>query len=106
MGCSPLPLNPNAARVELVHQVDPSCQYLGDVVGSQGNFFTGSYTTDANLEIGAINDIKNKAAQLGANKILLLDNHPGISAENRGSTQTNMTYAGGAYLCAKPNSPR
>lgn len=29
------------------------CKWLGDVTGSQGDSFTGQYTTNANLESGA-----------------------------------------------------
>ncbi|WZB73779.1 DUF4156 domain-containing protein [Achromobacter insuavis] len=41
------------------------CAFLGDVTGSQGNFLAGAITSNADLETGARNDLKNRAAALG-----------------------------------------
>ena len=43
------------------------CRFLGDVTATQGNAFTGPFTSNENLETGARNDLKNKAAALDGN---------------------------------------
>jgi hypothetical protein len=83
--------------------VPQGCKYLGQVIGNQGNFFTGSYTSNKNLEQGAINDLKNQASQLGANYVQLITdragNTGGMNAGTGGLSETNVTYTGNAYKC-------
>lgn len=105
--CSPIPVQPGAERVRIVTNEPTGCQYLGDVTGSQGDFFTGGWTSNANLETGARNDLKNQAARLGGNTIQLLTTRAGqtgsmgISQGSGGgsSAQTNVTYVGTVYRC-------
>jgi hypothetical protein len=80
-------------------------------VGNQGNFFTGNYTSNRNLEEGAMNDLRNKASKLGANYIQLVTNRAGVTGSmsgsfdkhggfmSGGSAQTNVTNLGNAYHC-------
>ncbi len=110
--CASIPLDPQAARIIATPNPAPKgCKYLGQVVGNQGNFFTGSYTSNRNLEEGAMNDLKNKASQLGANYIQLVTNRAGVTGSMGGSfdrhggfisgssEQTNVTNLGNAYRC-------
>ena len=108
-GCSAIPLDPEAQKIVVSpNQVPVGCKYLGQVVGNQGNFFSGEYTSNKNLEIGAMNDIKNKAAKLGANYVQLITNRAGSTGSISGSSsgfgggasQTNVTNLGNAYHCA------
>ena len=63
--CSANSLQHGAEGVRVTHnEPDTSCTYLGDVTGSQGNFFTGGWTSNSNLETGARNDLKNKASSI------------------------------------------
>ncbi len=107
-GCAATPMEPNANRIIASPNPAPkSCKYIGQVVGNQGNFFTGGYTSNRNLEEGAMNDMKNKAARLGANYIQLITNRAGntgaMSGSNGmfsgGSAETNVTNLGNAYAC-------
>ncbi|CEG58556.1 DUF4156 domain-containing protein [Legionella fallonii] len=111
-GCASIPLDPQAARIVATPNPAPKgCKYLGQVVGNQGNFFTGSYTSNRNLEEGAMHDLKNKASQLGANYIQLITNRAGVTGSMGGSfdrhggfisgssEQTNVTNLGNAYRC-------
>ena len=106
-GCSANPLNPAAQKVRIVTTEPTGCEYLGEVTGNQGNFFTGGWTSNADLETGARNDLKNQAAQLGGNTILLLTTRAGQTGSfgvNNGSgggssAQTNVTYVGTVYRC-------
>lgn len=89
------------------------CKFVTQVLGSQGNFFTGAWTSNANLEIGAMNDLKNKAFQAGGNYVQLVTNRAGvtgsgsISSDGQGhvfgggsSEQTNVTSTGNVYRCS------
>lgn len=112
-GCASIPAVPQATRIIASPNPAPkSCKYLGQVVGNQGNFFTGGFTSNRNLEEGAMNDMRNKAAKLGANYIQLVTNRAGVTGSMRGSfgsqggymggnsQQTNVTNLGNAYHCA------
>lgn len=73
--------------------------------GSQGNFFSGAYTSNANLETGARNDLKNKAFNMGGNTIYLVTDRSGQTGSSGryggASRQTNVTLSGGIYNCKK-----
>lgn len=111
-GCASIPADPQAARVIASPNAAPKgCKYVGQVVGNQGNFFTGGFTSNRNLEEGAMNDLRNKAARLGANYIQLVTNRAGVTGSTSGafgnnggfvsggSEQTNVTNLGNAYIC-------
>ena len=103
-GCAATPLEPGAELVRVTH-VEPNgeCKWLGDVTGSQGNSVTGAYTTNANLETGARNDLKNKAAGLGGNLVVLITERPGLTGdfglEGGPVHQTSVVLTGSVYRC-------
>lgn len=95
-GCASVSLEPQANRVFVSPNPPPKeCHYLGQIVGNQGNFFTGTYTSNKNLEEGAMNDLKNKAHKLGANYVQIVTSRAGGNYQN----QTNVTNVGNAYAC-------
>ena len=102
-GCSAVKLESGAQSVRVVTNEPQGCEYLGEVTGSQGDFFTGAFTSNADLETGARNDMKNQASKLGANTVQLLTNRAGQTGsmgQGSGSMeQTNVTYTGAAYKC-------
>lgn len=107
-GCASIKLDPQATRIVASPNPAPKgCKYLGQVVGNQGNFFTGDWTSNKNLEEGAMNDLKNKANKLGANYIQLITTRAGNTGSMSGfdgnisghMSQTNVTNLGNAYFC-------
>ena len=52
-GCAATKLESGAQQVRIVTTEPQGCEYLGEVTGSQGGFFTGAFTSNANLETGA-----------------------------------------------------
>lgn len=112
-GCSSIVLQPGAERIIASPNKPPKgCKYVGQVVGNQGNFFTGGFTSNRNLEAGAMNDLKNQAVKLGANYIQIVTSRAGVTGSMGGnsfnsqsgylsgsSQQTNVTNLGNAYLC-------
>jgi len=96
--CSAIAVKSGAERVRVTNtEPGRECKFLGDVTGSQGNRFTGGYTSDANLETGARNDLKNKAFDIGGNVVYLLfqrDSQTGVALDRK-----NVTLSGNVYRC-------
>ncbi len=102
--CSSVAVQPQANGVRLTHnEPGKECTFLGDVTGSQGDFFTGAFTSNADLETGARNDLKNKAMNLGGDTIYILTQRAGQTGSYNddfgGSQQTNVTLSGNVYKC-------
>ena len=100
IACSATPLQPGAEKVRLTHNEPVGCKFLGDVVGSQGNAFTGELTSNSTMEIGARNDLKNKAYKLGGNVVYILTQRAGQTGELLYSYQSNVTLSGNVYKCS------
>jgi hypothetical protein len=103
-GCAAAPLNPEAQKVRIVlSEPGKECKFLGDVTGSQGDFFTGAYTSNEHLETGARNALKNKAAAMGGNVVVILTQRAGQTGSygeyGGSSSQTNVTLSGNVYNC-------
>jgi len=96
--CSAISVKPGAELVRVTNR-EPGreCKFLGDVTGSQGNRFTGGYTSDANLETGARNDLKNKAFDIGGNVVYLLFQRDSQTGDVR--DRKNVILSGNVYRC-------
>ncbi len=104
-GCASIALKPGADKVIVSPNKPPrGCKFLGQVSGSQGNFFTGSYTSNRNLEIGAQNDLRNRALDKGGNYVQLITNRAAFSGGagygSGGATQTSVMTMGNVYRCS------
>ncbi|EAA7243131.1 DUF4156 domain-containing protein [Salmonella enterica] len=104
--CSANSLNYGAEQVRVMtSEPGKECRYLGDITGSQGNFFTGGWTSNSNLETGARNDLKNKAYKMGGNTVVLLTQRAGQTGSSwhgsGSSKQTNVTLSGNVYRCPR-----
>lgn len=100
IGCSATQINPQAMGIEIVNEKpDKSkCKFLGEIVGSQGNWFTGDFTSNENLVVGARNEIRNKAYALGGNVVYIQDMKNTNAWGSLGTT--NTTAIGKAYKCS------
>lgn len=98
-GCSATPILVGAEIVELTteHPQRDKCEYLGEVIGSQGNWVTGDFTSNEDLIIGARNELKNRAYLLGANRVYV----EGMANTNAWGSlgTTNSTAIGKAFKC-------
>lgn len=104
--CSSIDLNDNAKGILVSRSAPPKgCEFVTQIAGNQGNFFTGMYTSNENLEVGSMNDLRNKAADQGANYVQLISDRAGVTGSGGGggysSAQTNVTNLGNAYKCPK-----
>ncbi len=97
--CAAITAEPGAKSIAIM-QKEPNldrCRYLGEVAGSQGNWFTGGYTSDKNLLIGARNDLRNETNKLGGNTVHI--QHINNSGRYEASGTSNTTIIGNAYDC-------
>jgi hypothetical protein len=95
--CSAIPVDNGAARIDFVAMTPPHCASLGEIVGTQGNWFTADITPDGSMMLGARNQLRNKANQLGANVVVIEDrNH---SSRGIQGGMYNSSIVGHAYLC-------
>ena len=97
--CAAKTLTPGAEAIELVNERPDlsKCEYLGEIVGSQGNWFTGDFTANEDLVVGARNELRNKAYELGGNVVYIQDLEHSSSSDSLGTT--NVTGIGKVYKC-------
>lgn len=86
-------MNSDASEVHLRldGQFDAAdCQWLGEVTGSEGHWYSYLFFPNDVMVRGALNDVKNRAHQLGANTVYLVQPQDFV---------TSFTVMGNAYLC-------
>jgi Domain of unknown function (DUF4156) len=97
-GCSAISPTREGRSVELVTEKPTgNCKQIGDAIGSQGNWFTGDYTSNKNLLLGARNDLRNQAAERGGNTVWVQNTANTNAWGSRGTT--NTTVLGVVYRC-------
>lgn len=96
MACSAKPMTPGAEKV-LLSNDKPSgdCEFLGEVVGGQGNWWTDDITSTKNVVEGSRNDMRNKAYALGANYVHIQQ----IAQDTSYLGGGKMGMSGNAYRC-------
>lgn len=98
-GCAATSVTPQGAQVELVTERPANCKMLGEVLGSQGNVFSGDFTSDQNLMMGARNDLRNKAAAMGANVVQMQNTLNSTHPYSAGAVKSSIV--GTAFACPK-----
>ena len=95
--CGPVKLHPDNKPVRLIFHNDrlPSidkseCEYLGPIVGSYGRWFTYLFISNKDLTYGSMDDMYNKANEIGANVVYINYNLDFTSS---------VTLLGQAYNC-------
>lgn len=101
LGCAAKSVLPEAQAVEIVNEMPDksNCKFVGEIVGSQGNWLTGDFTSNKNLVIGARNELRNEAYKLGANIVYIQDMKNTNAHGSLGTT--NTTAVGKAYKCVQ-----
>ena len=92
-GCSTSSLLVDASRVVLTwdaNDIQNTCERRGTLIGSQGSWYNYWLISDRDLTQGALNQLRNQAAGLGANTVSLYS-PPDFS--------TSVTLIGNAYYC-------
>ena len=93
--CSHIPLEEKATSVAVYYSLTEktNCDYVGDVIGSDGNIFTYLFMSNIVLTRGALNDIRNKARAMGGDTVIILREMLTYS--------TTTTFVGSVYTCNK-----
>src|SRR5215471_3622041 len=95
-GCMAASLSDEGALVAVSRNPAPAgCAPAGYVTGEGGGTFGGEYISNDDLIGYAMNDLRNKAAERGANYI---QQDPPQLGSGRGTT-TTVTITGTAYRC-------
>jgi len=68
----------------------PDCRYLGEVIGTEGHWYTYIFVSNRRLVQGALNDMYNRANAMGANIVYISDDIQFV---------TSVTFYGQAYDC-------
>lgn len=98
VSCSVIQNMPEAENVRLVFNKEfdqavlrvSDCRYLGNVIGSEGHWYSFIFISNSDLTEGALNDMRNDAYRMGAN-IVYVDGDIGFG--------TSVTFYGQAYHC-------
>jgi len=97
--CSIIQENPDNKEVRLVFYNEinlvkgnnqPHCRYLGTLVSSEGHWYSYLFISNTAMTTGAINDMYNKANEIGANVVYI---------NNNIDFTTSVTLLGQAYQC-------
>lgn len=102
VGCAAAPLEQPAAANVIITRNAPSddCVYVGEVLGSQGNFWTAEFTSDEDLIIGARNRLRDKAYLIGANYVQIeLENQSHNTADLSAGGVFSSVIIGNGYDC-------
>lgn len=104
-GCRTADLTKGGSAVQISpsapvdHGFDPqACKSLGYLSGRGGGTFGGGYISNDQLVQYAMNDLRNQAAQLGANYVQHDSPQLGVGG-GENTTTTTATVNGTAYLC-------
>jgi hypothetical protein len=91
-GCAVVQPDPAAAHVRLTANPDiaENCEYLGEVIGTEGHWYTYLFISNEALMQAALDDLRNKAAAKGANMVHIDDPH---------DFSSSVTLLGLAYHC-------
>ena len=102
VGCKTADLTGEGAKVAASRNPAPSgCTPKGYLTGKGGGTFGGDLIANEKLIEYAMNDLRNQAADKGAN---YLQHDPPQLGSGDGTT-TSVTITGTAYLCPEPAAP-
>ncbi len=85
-------LHPTAQIVKIFDSYEQvkDCQFISDLVGSEGTWYSFLFVSNKKLALASINDLKNQANALRANSIHI---------QNNFNFNTSVTLWGQAYHC-------
>jgi len=86
-------INDGAKHVQVISNYEQvkNCHYIGELVGSEGHWYTFFFLSNPELTLASIIDLKNQANEIGADT-LYIEDHMGFG--------TSVTFLGQAYNCA------
>ena len=104
-GCTAAPLTQEGSSVRIIDnerlaaEIENSCKWLGEVNGTQGNYFTADFTSESNMMAGSRNSLRNQAAKIGANTVII-QRHQSVQ-NNEFIGTGGHTFIGQAFKCSR-----
>ncbi len=91
--CSHIPLADEATSVAVYYSLNEktNCDYVGDVIGSDGNVMTFLFMSNTSLTRGALNDVRNNARAMGGDTVFII--------REQLLYRTSTTFVGSIYNC-------
>ncbi len=92
--CSAIPIEDKAKSVRIIPYPEniKGCEYIKEAFGLQGNIISYWFTSNTKLVNGALNDLKNKAAEAGGNVIV-------FEEDREVDFTTSTVFIGYIYRC-------
>lgn len=86
-------LHHNTSQINVISNYEQvkGCRYISELVGSEGHWYSFFFISNTELTYASINDLKNKASEVGANTVYI-DEHMGFG--------TSVTFLGQGYDCS------
>jgi len=75
---------------ETVKDLEKHCSFKGEIIGSEGHWYSYLFMSNTDITQGALNDVKNKAAGQGSNIVII---------HQVGDFLTSVTFVGQSYYC-------
>lgn len=93
LACSTTPLKKGAGSIRIFFSTEEvkGCEYLGEVIGSKGHWYSSWIISNRSLATGSLNDLRNNAQKIGADSIFI--------PTNLLLFKTSVTFLGQAYNC-------
>ena len=80
----------NMLETATVKDLETHCAFKGEVIGSEGHWYSYLFLSNVDMTQGALNDIKNKATKQGSNIVII---------HQVGDFLTSVTFVGQSYYC-------
>jgi hypothetical protein len=80
----------NMLETTTVKDLEKHCAFKGEIIGSEGNWYSYLFMSNVDLTQGALNDVKNKAAAQGSNIVII---------HQVGDFISSVTFVGQSYFC-------
>ena len=80
----------NMLETATVKDLEKHCAFKGEVIGSEGHWYSYLFLSNTDITQGALNDVKNKAAEQGSNIVII---------HQVGDFLTSVTFVGQSYFC-------
>lgn len=99
-GCMAKSLSPAGAAVSVVSQAPAGCERLGELVGLSPGGMRGDMSSPHDLELGARNDLRNRAALMGADTVQMLGREGIVTHSFAGHARASQVrHTGVAWRC-------
>jgi hypothetical protein len=99
-GCMAKSLSPAGSQVAVVSEAPAGCERLGELAGLSPGGMRGDMSSPHDLELGARNDLRNRAALMGADTVQTLGREGIVTHSFAGHARpSQVRHTGVAWRC-------